>query len=661
MIRNLKQKIKSQMEKKYDACYFDEWNQKTCSYEEWLKKQHVSREEMYNLEGYQKLRDKVTVIFWDELEDLRGFEKENWGDIVVFVQEEKGFLEETIDIITSVFYENPEVQVVYGDEDEINYNETVRMNPWFKLDYSPDTLLSYYYFGSVVAVRKETLQKAALEPDWSVKEKIYALTLQICLPLPREMVFHCREMLYTSHCISYWGWEECFQELKNKYQNLRTKIKADGVSIIIPSKDNPKVLERCLRSIVKWTLDVEYEIVVVDNGSNTENKHIIEELQKEIGFQYIYHPMVFNFSFMCNLGAEKSSKDLLLFLNDDCEVRQAEWLKRLAAQAVVCDTGAVGAKLHYPDSKIIQHCGIYALYVGPAHKLQFKEDVRTYYDRRNLDVRNVLAVTGACLMMRRAVFEEVNGFDEGLQVAFNDVDLCYKIYRAGYNNVIDNEVQLWHHESLSRGSDDSPEKMKRQMGERDGLYQRHKQLWNEDPYYHPGLTSYYLDINYSYAYEYEADRSQIAFENCVELAGLPAKIREDQCLVPMIEYAGDIRKWYIKEENIREITQKANSENVVYFQGNMVVLGSNNACYEKSVLLRHKETGKFYQIKPERKYRPDIFTNLPDQKNVALSGFSFLLNLDNLPKGNYEIGAMAKDLISGQHLLRITALKLENV
>ena len=145
MIRNLKQKIKSQMEKKYDACYFDEWNQKTCSYEEWLKKQHVSREEMYNLEGYQKLRDKVTVIFWDELEDLRGFEKENWGDIVVFVQEEKGFLEETIDIITSVFYENPEVQVVYGDEDEINYNETVRMNPWFKPDYSPDTLLSYYW------------------------------------------------------------------------------------------------------------------------------------------------------------------------------------------------------------------------------------------------------------------------------------------------------------------------------------------------------------------------------------------------------------------------------------------------------------------------------------------------------------------------------------
>lgn len=661
MIRNLKQQIKSQMERKYDISYLAECNQKAYTYEKWLKKQYVSRKEIYGSEAFRKLRNKVSVISWNELEFIHDFAREELGDIVVFVPEEKGLLKEAVDIITSVFLEKEEVQVVYGDEDEINHNETARMNPWFKPDYSPDTLLSYFYFGSVVAVRSEALKKVVLEQTWGIREKLYALTLQICLPLPRKLVFHCREMLYTSHCISYWGWEESYRKVKNNYQNLRAKMNAEGVSIIIPSKDNPKVLERCLRSVVKWTKDIEYEIIVVDNGSNDENKRVIEEMQKEIGFQYIYHPVVFNFSFMCNLGAEKSSKDLLLFLNDDCEVKQSDWLKRLAAQAVVCDTGAVGAKLHYPDSKIIQHCGIYALYVGPAHKLQFKEDIRTYYDRRNLDVRNVLAVTGACLMMRRVVFEEVNGFEEKLQVAFNDVDLCYKIYKAGYNNVIDNEVQLWHHESLSRGSDDSPEKMKRHQQERDRLYQYHKELWGEDPYYHPGLTSQYLDINYSYAYEYEVEQSQINLEECVELEGLPKKIREDQCLVPMIEYAGDIRKWYLKEEDIQEITQRAKSENVVYFQGNMVVLGSNNSCYEKSILLRNMESGKFYQITPERRYRHDIFTNLPDQKHVALSGFAFLLNLAHLPKGNYEIGALAKDQISGQHLLRITALKLENM
>ena len=660
MIRNLKQKLKNQMEKKYDTRYFEEWNQKTCSYEEWLKKQNVSREEIYKTEAFQNLRKKISLISYKDLEKICGFAEKKLGDVVVFVQDEKGLLEETLDIITSVFLAKEGVQVIYGDEDEINYNETVRMNPWFKPDYSPDTLLSYYYFGNVTAVRKETLKNVVLDSKWTAKEKLYALTLQICLPLSREKVYHCREMFYTSHNIFYWGFEENYQKIKENCKKLRPRTETDGVSIIIPSKDNPKVLERCLESVVSRTKGIAYEIVVVDNGSSKDNKNIIEEMQKKIGFQYIYQPMTFNFSFMCNLGAKNSKKNLLLFLNDDCEVRQADWLKRMADQAVICDTGAVGAKLHYPDSKIIQHCGIYALYVGPAHKLQFKEDIRTYYDRRNLDVRNVLAVTGACLMMRREVFEEVKGFDEGLQVAFNDVDLCYKIYKAGYNNVIDNDVCLWHHESLSRGSDDSPEKMKRHMGERDGLYQRHKELWNEDPYYHPGLTSYYLDINYSYAYEYEADRSQIGFEICTKLEKLPEKLREDQCLVPMIEYAGDIRKWYIKEENIQEITQRGKSDKIIYFQGNMVVLGSNNSCYEKSIVLRHSKTGEFYQIKPERKYRPDIFTNLPDQKNVALSGFSFFLKLEDLPKGSYEIGALAKDEISGQHLLRITALKVEN-
>ena len=118
---------------------------------------------------------------------------------------------------------------------------------------------------------------------------------------------------------------------------------------------------------------------------------------------------------------------LLLFLNDDCEVRGSNWLSHMVSLATVKDTGAVGAKLYYPESKRIQHCGIYNIQVGPVHKLQFKEDVRPYYDRRNLDVRNVLAVTAACLMVRKSVFEKNNGFDETLKVAFNDVDFCYKL------------------------------------------------------------------------------------------------------------------------------------------------------------------------------------------------------------------------------------------
>lgn len=662
MLRTLKQKVRKKVENKYNKRYQKECEEKIYTYEKWLEEYRAEGKGLYKANEYRNIKRDISVIPWSRLEDISELSELKLQNIVVFVQNENGVLKNALEKISVVFNNKPEVSVVYGDEDEINLQKNERNNPWFKPDYSPDTLLSYFYFGSLVAFRKEALKNVVFEKDWNAKEKLYAMTLQVCLPLTRERVWHYRDMLYTSTAVSYWGWEDNYQKVKEKYGDIRPKAKEDGVSIIIPSKDNPKVLERCLESIVKLTQDVNYEIVVIDNGSNEENKKYIEEMKDKLGFNYIYDPMEFNFSHMCNKGAGCGKYGMLLFLNDDCEVRHSDWLRRLTNQALVLATGAVGAKLHYPDSKIMQHCGIYSLQVGPAHKLQFKEDTCAYYDRRNLDVRNVIAATGACLMMRKEVFEEVGGFDEGLRVAFNDVDLCYKIYEAGYNNVIDNEVQLWHHESLSRGSDNSPEKMGRHMAEREGLYQRHPKLWGQDPYYHPGLTSYYLDVNYSFAYEYvtESIRKRYTFETYSKLNKLPKKLREDNCLVPMIEFAGDIRQWHIVGEDVEELLKDMYSENIAYFQGNMVVLGSNNACYKKSIVLHHEESGQLYIVEPVRKYRPDIFANLPDQENVALSGFAFLLNLKDMPIGNYEIAVMAKDMISGQYLYRKTPVRMEN-
>lgn len=662
MLRTLKQKVRKKVENKYNKRYQKECKEKIYTYEKWLEEYRAEGKGLYKANEYRNIKRYVSVIPWSRLEDISELSELKLQDIVVFVHNENGVLKNALEKISVVFNNKPEVSVVYGDEDEINQEKNERKNPWFKPDYSPDTLLSYFYFGSLVAFRKDALKNVVFENDWSAIEKLYAITLQVCLPLTRERVWHYRDMLYTTTAISYWGWEDNYQKVKEKYGDIRPKAKEDGVSIIIPSKDNPKVLERCLESIVKLTQDVTYEIVVIDNGSNEENKKYIEEMKNKLGFNYIYNPMEFNFSHMCNQGAGCGKYGMLLFLNDDCEVRHSDWLRRLTNQALVLTTGAVGAKLHYPDSKIIQHCGIYSLQVGPAHKLQFKEDTCAYYDRRNLDVRNVIATTGACLMMRKEVFEEVGGFDEGLRVAFNDVDLCYKIYEAGYNNVIDNEVQLWHHESLSRGSDNSPEKMGRHMAEREGLYQRHPKLWGHDPYYHPGLTSYYLDVNYSFAYEYvtESIRKRYTFETYSKLNKLPKKLREDNCLVPMIEFAGDIRQWHIVGEDVEELLKDMYSENIAYFQGNMVVLGSNNACYKKNIVLCHEESGQLYIVEPVKKYRPDIFANLPDQENVALSGFAFLLNLKDMPIGNYEIAVMAKDMISGQYLYRKTPVRMEN-
>ena len=668
MVKKLKQKIRENLEKKYNTLYQKEWKEKKLGYENWVKQQQTFDKKAYQSLAFEMFKKKISLITWEELGRATNISELKIKEIAVFVENKDGLLAQAMDKIASVFYDHEEIQVMYGDEDETDAEADSRKNPWFKPDYSPDTLISYYYFGGLVAFRKEALHEVFWENGWSAKEKIYAMTLQACLPLKRELVCHYKDMLYTSDQITYWGWEESYEEVKKVCANIRPKAKEDGVSIIIPSKDNPKVLERCLESIVNLTKDVTYEIVVIDNGSREENKKYIEDMSQRMGFQYIYDPMEFNFSVMCNRGASYGHYGIYLFLNDDCEVRHSDWLRKMTDQALVLDTGAVGAKLHYPDSKIIQHCGVYSLQVGPAHKLQFKEDTCVYYDRRNLDVRNVLAATGACLMIRKDVFEEVKGYDEGLRVAFNDVDLCYKIYEAGYNIVNHNEVELWHHESLSRGSDNDPDKIERHMGEREALYQRHKDLWGNDPYYHPGLISNYLDVNYTFVYEYDMERladqlkhsRRYGFETYRKINALPKKIREDQCLVPMIEYAGDIKQWHVVGDNVTDIMESMGNKKIAYFQGNIVVLGSNNAYYKKSVVLKHETTGQLYVIDPERKHRPDLYKNLPDQENVALSGFSFLMDLKDMSAGNYEISVMAKDMISGQYLYRTTPMRLEN-
>lgn len=717
VISKVKQNIRNYLTTKYDAQYFQELESQVTSYDDWIWEQNNSKEEVTEKlildlgkeeKEKQQKRNLAIKISYGQLSALKNFqvfqqeenviEKETlianlWEDrkIVILAEDADRLTPDAVSQIVQVFCDHPEVEVLYTDEDEVNHEETVRMNPWFKPDYSPDTLLSYFYFGSLVAMSQQTFESAlssiilkkevasrnvdtwekqetkvdnlltfVSEKNTIQRKHIYALVLEACSTLKREQVYHLKKVCYSSHNITYWGHEEEYKEIREYYNNLREREEAEGVSIIIPSKDNPSVLNRCLKSIKKWTRNMPYEIIVVDNGSNEENKEKLEAMQKDIGFAYLYKPMEFNFSKMCNMGAAAAEFELLLFLNDDCEVRGSKWLTHMASLAMVKTNGAVGAKLYYPDSKRIQHCGIYNIHVGPVHKLQFKEDIRPYYDRRNLDVRNVLAVTAACLMVRKSVFEEVKGFDENLQVAFNDVDFCYKVYEAGYDNVVDNTIHLWHHESLSRGSDESPAKLNRLMQEKRKLYQNHAKLWEEDPYYHPGFATDILDTSYSFDYEYP-HHMHLAVEHPTSMQELPKGTREDQCVAPMVEYAGDLQGWFLEEDLICKIEGIMGTNHAAYLQGNVVVLGSDNACFEKKIVLRHDSSGELYEISPEWFYRPDVFSNLQDQTNVALSGFACLVNMDAMPAGRYEVGIFVTDKISKQSLLRVTTRSIERI
>lgn len=692
MIGKLKQKVRHYLTEKYDMEYFGELDRQVSTYHNWIER--IERETQSGKESQNCLsgtKKKSVVISYRDMISLKRLKELGNSfleatEFVILADGNAILSEKAMELIETVFEKEPQIKVIYGDEDEVNSNGKVRLNPWLKPDYSPDTLLSYFYFGSLVAVRKEVFQQT-IECLWEkyesetqayqcgnieVKESeknsrtlhteqklLYAFMLEVCKSLKKEQVYHLKEMLCSSHAIVYWGFEDEYREIREYYDNLRPREATQGVSIVIPSKDNPEILARCLKSIVYFTKNIEYEIIVVDNGSTGENKTCIEKMQEICQFLYLYEPMEFNFSKMCNLGAAKAKYGLLLFLNDDCEVRGAKWLSHMASLAAVQATGAVGAKLYYPESKRLQHCGIYNIHVGPVHKLQFKEDIRSYYDRRNLGVRNVLAVTAACLMVRKSVFEQAGGFDEALQVAFNDVDFCYRLYEEGYQNVIDNTIHLWHHESLSRGSDESETKLKRLMAEKRKLYEKHKELWEKDPYYHPLFSTDILDTGYSFIYEYPHQK-YLPVEKPTFVEKLPKGSREDACVIPMIEYAGDLEGWFLEPQMIARIKERMGTEAAAFLQGTAVVLGSDNACFSKKIVLRKEETGEVYETVPESYYRPDIFMNLQDQENVALSGFSCLIDMSGMPKGRYEVGIMMTDKISGQSLLRMTQRSIEN-
>ena len=442
---------------------------------------------------------------------------------------------------------------------------------------------------------------------------------------------------------------------------------------------------------------VKTEFIIVDNGSSEENKNRIEQkLQKINNTRYIYKELPFNFSYMCNWGAKEARGDYLLFLNDDMEIVDEDWLILLMEKAVLPYVGAVGAKLLYPDTDIIQHAGITNLRVGPAHKLQFAHDKEDHYFGQNRGVHDMLGVTGACLLVKKTLFEKVGGFDETLAVAFNDVDLCYKIYEEGYYNVVRNDLFLFHHESLSRGKDgESEEKQLRLLREKDYLYEKHQDLYGRDPFYHPYLTTDMLETEYTPAFRYQVDLSMpwAKVKKCTQEV---LAAREDDCLVIGMECAMDIYKWKYgvspekrkagnsDKEDYGEEKKDSRNDNSIdsedqgyYFQGYSFIIGSDNACYKKELLLRRiadenrqtlgnsaeKEEKMpepvIYSMSIEKKYREDIKANLKDQVNVDLTGYAAKLKPGAVPPGRYQFGMLAKDACSRVKLVNWSSWTIE--
>ncbi len=558
--------------------------------------------------------------------------------------------------------EDPSLDFIYTDEDKVDEKGKKRENPFFKPDWSPDTFMSFMYTCHLSVYRRTLLEELSGVRVGFEGSQDYDLVLRVMEKTNRighvpKILYHWRmrkESTANAMAAKPYALEaaekakiEALERrgLKGEITYLpavaqyRVTYFPQGepkVSIIIPSKDNPKILKMCLASIFKYTEYKKYEVIIVDNGSNDANKKEIEEAvalysgQGEDKIKYVYQPMEFNFSRMCNIGADAATGEFLLFLNDDIEVSESvdtspyfkvyvnRWLSILLGQAQLAHTGAVSCKLYYPNGNTIQHAGVVNLPIGPAHCLYGGSDSFNYYYGRNLLEYDFSSVTGACLMLDRKKFDEAGGFDEGFPVAYNDVSLCFRLVELGYYNVVRNDVVLIHHESVSRGLDRaSAEKEERRSREMQRLYEKHPMFkGGYDPCYNPNLVAdrvdFSMDMKSASAHKKakEVPDSEVARYRKVE--------EKDGILVyhvDFVEEKGDfiqINGWLYNSQ------KKGNNHN----HTKILLIGEN-----------HKK----YEVGTTRSFRSDLRDANVGVKEITLAGFETIFCKEELAKGKYQV------------------------
>lgn len=265
------------------------------------------------------------------------------------------------------------------------------------------------------------------------------------------------------------------------------------ISIVIANKDHAEDLKRCVDSIIQKSTYANYEIIIVENNSATEEiKKLYQQYQTQHSFiKVVTFTGAFNYSAVNNLGVKSAAGDYILLLNNDTEVITPGWMEELLMYAQREDVGAVGAKLYYPD-KTIQHAGV-VIGLG-AHRTAGHTHYKIPHQNlgymgRLCYAQNMSAVTGACLMVRKERFEEVGGLEESFAISLNDVDFCLKLRAKGYLNVFTPFAELYHHESISRGLDDAGEKAERYNQESARFREKWaKELEAGDPYYNPNFS-----------------------------------------------------------------------------------------------------------------------------------------------------------------------------
>lgn len=470
------------------------------------------------LSEYTAKDKRIRIV---DVPENKGIAQNSNAGIAITTGEYIGFLDHDDLLAPDALYEvvrrlneNQSIDLLYTDEDKIREDGSEHFQPHFKPEFNLDLLRTNNYICHFCVIRRSLIETVGgLRAEFNGAQD-YDLVLR-CAEKTKEtariprVLYHWRVHRTStadnpiSKMYAYEAGKRAIEEHLNRCGEdavvfgmkdlgfYRVKYQVQGnplVSIVIPNKDHIDDLKRCLQSIQNSNYK-NYEIIIVENNSTEEStfefyRTIESEQIKVVTWEY-----VFNYAAINNFGVNHTKGEYLLFLNNDIEALNSCWIEEMLSNCQRKNVGIVGAKLYYPNNKI-QHAGVIIGIGGVAGHafLGLSKEFSGYLHKASIQ-QNLSAVTAACMMVKRSIFEEVKGFTEQLSVAFNDVDFCLKVRQKGHLIVYDPYVELVHYESKTRGAEDTEEKIKR--FEKECSYM--KTQWSEilqsgDPMYNPNLT-----------------------------------------------------------------------------------------------------------------------------------------------------------------------------
>lgn len=447
------------------------------------------------------------------------------GDFIALLDHDDLLSKDALFEVALLLNQHPNADMIYSDEDKVG-DDGYHSEPYFKPDWCPDSFLSRMYTSHLGVYRRSVIEKIGGFRRGFEGSQDYDLVLRFTEQTKPQNIYHIPKVLYhwrihpssTAQSLDAKNYateagKKALQETLERrgepgqvtdspggHYIVRYAIKSrDKISIIIPTRNLGSILDTCLTSIFHKSTYENYEVLVIDNGSDeSETLKVFEKwLSKEPNrFRCVQYDIPFNYSKINNYAVNFVESPYLLFLNNDTEVITEDWLEAMLEQCQRPSVGVVGVMLLYPD-RTIQHAGVIQVgqVAGHSHKY-FHESEHGYFNQIQT-VNNYSALTAACLMCKRSIFNDINGFNEDFKVAFNDVDFCLRVKNLDLNNIYLPHVRLFHHESKTRGAENSNSKIKRFKSEISLFNTLWPDFINRDPCYSLNLSrdSENYDIN----------------------------------------------------------------------------------------------------------------------------------------------------------------------